>query len=92
VRVLKTIASSGDGVPELLAYIDKHREWLLASGQWAVRERLRAAHTLENILRAEVTQRILARLPHDGLDELLESLQRRQNDPYSAARRLIAGW
>jgi LAO/AO transport system kinase len=92
VRVLKTIASTGEGLPELLAHIDKHREWLLTSGEWAVRERLRAAHTLENILRAEVTRRIVARIPHTGLDDLIERLQRRQTDPYSAASRLIADW
>jgi LAO/AO transport system kinase len=92
VRVFKSTASTGEGVSELLAQIDKHRQWLQSSGEWAVRERLRAARTLENILRAELTRRILARMPSAGMDELVESIRRRQTDPYSAAAQLMAAW
>ena len=92
VLVLKTIASTGEGISELVATLDKHRDWLLTSGEWAVRERLRAAHTLESILRAELTRRIAARMPSTGLDDLVEALRRRQTDPYTAANALIAGW
>jgi LAO/AO transport system kinase len=92
VQVLKTIASTDEGVAELVAQLDKHREWLLSSGEWAVRERLRAAHTLESILRAELTRRIVARMPTSGLDDLVEAIRRRETDPYRAATSLIAGW
>jgi LAO/AO transport system kinase len=92
VRVLKTIASTGDGVPELVARLDEHRMWLLESGEWAVRERLRAAHALESILRTELTRRILAHMPNTGLDELVEAVRRRETDPYSAASDLMAAW
>jgi LAO/AO transport system kinase len=92
VTVLKTIASTGEGVAELLARLDSHREWLLNSGEWAVRERLRAAHTLESIIRAELTRRILARMPRTGMDELVEAVRRRDLDPYSAAAHLMAEW
>lgn len=92
VLVLKSVASTGDGIPELLAHIDKHLAWLHRSGEWAVRERLRAAHTLENILRAELTRRILAHMPETGLDDLVDSLRRRDIDPYTVASKLIAKW
>ena len=90
VRVHKTTASTAEGVPELLALLDKHRDWLRESGEWAVRERLRAAHMLENIIRAELTRRILARMPKTGLDELVDAVCRRETDPYSAAQQLMA--
>lgn len=92
VQVLKTIASTGEGIAELVAKLDQHREWLISSGEWAVRERLRAAHTLENIIRAELTRRILARMPTTGLDDLVEAVRRRETDPYTAANHLIAEW
>ena len=76
----------------MLAHIDAHRDWLLASGEWAVRERLRVAHTLENILRAELTRRIVARMPATGLDDLVDAICRRDTDPYSAADSLTANW
>lgn len=92
VSVLKTIASTAEGIPEVVALLDKHREWLVASGEWSVRERLRAAHTVENIIRAELMRRILARLPRTGLDDLVEAVRRRDTDPYTAATHLMAGW
>lgn len=92
VCVHKTTASTSEGVPELLAHLDKHRDWLRESGEWAVRERLRAAHMLENIIRAELTRRILARMPNMGLDDLVDAVCRRETDPYSAAKSLIENW
>lgn len=92
VVVHKTIASTGAGVEELVHLLDQHRDWLHRSGQWQMRERLRAAHTLENILRAELTRRILARLPQNGVDEFIENISLRKTDPYSVANRFIKEW
>jgi LAO/AO transport system kinase len=92
VRVLKTTASTGEGIPELVSHLDRHRTWLQTSGEWHVRERLRAAHTLENIVRAELTRQILVRMPKAGLDDLVDDVSRRHTDPYSAARQLLSGW
>ena len=92
VCVLKTTASTGEGVAELVTRLDKHRDWLRESGEWTVRERLRAAHALESIIRAELTRRILARMPRTGLDDLVDAVRRRERDPYSAAQGLMADW
>jgi LAO/AO transport system kinase len=70
--------------------LDRHRDWLRSSGEWAVRERLRAAHAIESIIRAELTRRIAARMPSSGLDDLVEAVRRRERDPYDAAGELIA--
>ena len=42
-------------------------------------------------MRAELTRRLLARLPTGALDELVEAVRRRDQDPYSAAQQLLAG-
>jgi LAO/AO transport system kinase len=89
VMVLKTTASKDEGISELIGQLDAHRAWLVRSGEWAVRERLRAAHSLESILRAELTRRILARMPSTGIDELVDAVCRRETDPYSAAIYLL---
>ena len=88
----RTVAADGSGVADLLARIDAHRAWLVASGEWVVRERLRAAHTLETIVYAEITRRILARLPQVGMGDLVEEVRRRTRDPYTAAAALLADW
>jgi LAO/AO transport system kinase len=90
VRVLKTVAGTGEGVAALHARIEEHRAWLLASGEMAGRERLRSARTLENILTAELHRRIAARLP--DMTAVVEAVRRREQDPYTAAQALLATW
>jgi LAO/AO transport system kinase len=90
VDVLKTIASSGDGVDSLRLRIEAHRLWLQESGELITRERLRIVHTLENIVRAELNRRIAAGMPAAGVAEAVEDIRRRRADPYTAARSLLA--
>ena len=91
VTVMKTIALSGEGVEALRERIEAHRLYQRASGENTLREQVRVAHTLENIVRAELNRRILARVPADALDELVERIRRREIDPYTAASDLLAG-
>ena len=56
----------------------------------AVREQLRIANTLENIIRAELNRRILARMPAGSLDAMVDAIRRRTTDPYSAAADLLS--
>jgi LAO/AO transport system kinase len=90
VGVLQTIASSGEGVEALRLRIEAHRIWLHEHGEFAARERLRILHTLENIIRAELNRRIAASTPATGMDGIVEAIQRRTADPYTAARDLLA--
>jgi LAO/AO transport system kinase len=90
VIVMKTVATEGSGVEALRQRIDAHRRWLLESGEMALREQLRIAHTLENILRAELNRRIASRIRPGNLEELVERIRRREIDPYSAAADLLA--
>jgi LAO/AO transport system kinase len=90
VPVVRTEASKGLGVAELLAQIDAHRRHIEDTGSLAER---RARN-----LRAEVLGIAAARLRR-GLEEraesdpeweaLLDSVVRRQTDPTTAARRLL---
>jgi LAO/AO transport system kinase len=90
VQVLKTVATSEIGSEELRQRIEAHRDWLLSSGEMAVRERLRAVHTLENVIRAELNRRILAALPDADVGRLVQAVCSRMLDPYSAAGQLLA--
>ncbi|MEZ4860746.1 MAG: methylmalonyl Co-A mutase-associated GTPase MeaB [Caldilineaceae bacterium] len=90
VAVYKTIASTGQGVVELRQQIEAHRTWLIDSGEWLHREQVRAAYTLENIVRAELNRRILAALPQANMSRLVEAVQQRATDPYTAAQQLLS--
>lgn len=90
VIVMKTVSTEGTGLDELHQRIEAHRCWLLDSGEMMLREQLRIANTLENIVRAELNRRIATSMPADSLDALVEQIRRRENDPYAAAAELLS--
>ncbi len=89
-EVLVTTAMTGDGVPELLAAIERHRAGLAeAEGGIAVR-RTRAAALVWALL----GDRVRRQLEHPGraaaTAATLDSVVRHELDPYAAADRLLA--
>ena len=89
--IVKTIASQGEGVAEVVAALDAHREWLESSGQLVARRRARAAAEIEAIaltsLRARMDDLREGLRPGDLADEVASG----RLDPYAAADQLIAG-
>ena len=53
------------------------------------RERVRIAHALEAIIRAELNRRILAALPKTGVEPWVQAVRQRTIDPYTAAQQLL---
>ncbi|MFN7914682.1 MAG: methylmalonyl Co-A mutase-associated GTPase MeaB [Vicinamibacterales bacterium] len=87
--ILKTVASTGQGVPELEAAIASFRAH--AAAQQAARRRSRSAWRLREL----VSQRFMARLERDVLapgefDAVVQRIAARELDPYSAANDLLA--
>lgn len=89
VCVYKSIASDGTGVPELCDRIEAHRVWLEESGEWRVRERLRAAHMVEGIVRAALMREITERIDRGQAVALVDEVSAKRVDPYRAAQRLL---
>ena len=89
-EVLVTTAMSGEGVPELLAAIERHREGLgQAAGAIPVR-RARAAALVWALLGDRMRQRLEAPGLADATAETLDAVVRHELDPYAAADRLLA--
>ena len=55
--VLQTVASTGEGIDELLAEIDRHAAWLEESGELARRRTARARREVEAIALAALRER-----------------------------------
>jgi LAO/AO transport system kinase len=91
VPVLPTTATTGAGVAELVATIDRHRAHLQASGGWAIRERARSQGEIEHLLRDRFIDEMVARVPAAERDALITAVAERRLDPYSAADQLFAG-
>lgn len=87
--VRKTIAARGEGIGQLVAAIDEHRNWLEQSGQGVARRTVRARNEVSAIALAALAARF-AQVQGGGLAELGSAVASGKLDPYSAADALIA--
>ena len=88
--VLKTVASRGEGLDELIATVDKHAEWLRSSGRGDERRRERAAREVEAIAVATLRSRMSALRGGAELASLAAQVAAGETDPYAAADSLLA--
>lgn len=84
--VVKTVAARGEGIDDLLAAIDKHRQWAQESGAGLVRRERRAAEEIEALAVARLT----ASLDAGQLAAVAGEVAGGTMDPYEAADRLLA--
>ncbi|MBX0329448.1 methylmalonyl Co-A mutase-associated GTPase MeaB, partial [Oscillochloris sp. ZM17-4] len=84
--VIPAVASSGQGVVEIIAEASRHAEHLRA-GDGAV---ARARAAAEGELRAAVQELAVERLRGPAWDALVARIAARQGDPYSSAEELLA--
>jgi LAO/AO transport system kinase len=88
--IIKTIATRGDGVSELLEKIWEHKKHL-ESGVSAFRYEAHVEAELFEVLKQKIAQRLLDDLRQKGaLDAMLKKILAREIDPYSAADTIIA--
>jgi LAO/AO transport system kinase len=88
--ILSTVATNGSGVPDLATTIARHREFLLQTGEWHVRERVLLQTEMETILHAALVSRWRAGISEDEYHLILTELVERRMSPYQAVERLLA--
>ncbi len=87
--VLRTSATSGDGIPELIAAIARHRTWSEESGEHARRREGAARAEVESVLREALLRRLAERVGPEKIDLAVARVARREIDPYSAVEDLL---
>ncbi|HEX3005186.1 MAG TPA: methylmalonyl Co-A mutase-associated GTPase MeaB, partial [Angustibacter sp.] len=87
--VVKTVAAREEGVDELLAALDKHREWLERTGTLRERRLRRAADEVEAIAMVVLRERMGDLRQGTGLDALAADVVDGRTDPYAAADTLV---
>jgi LAO/AO transport system kinase len=84
--IVSTVASTGEGIAELVTRLDAHWAWLAGSGERERRRLARAREEVAGIAVAALRSRMRS-LP-EGLDELAGQVAAGKMDPYTAADQL----
>ena len=87
--VLKTVASTGQGMAELVNAIDEHGAWLTASGELAARRRRRARDEIEAIVLGSLRASIRRGTGAERLDVAADAVADGRSDAYTEAARLV---
>jgi LAO/AO transport system kinase len=88
VPILKTCATSGDGVSTLADKLAEHQTSLRKTGQLASRSQRQAKSEVLALLQQALLDTLDATLTPQDWDQLVDEVVERQKDPYSAAEEI----
>ena len=88
--IVKTVASRGEGIGELVEELGKHAAWLAESGEGQRRRLARVSSEIEQIALAQVRSRFADLPSGEALDALAADVLAGRSDAYRAAGRLVA--
>lgn len=88
----KTIALRGEGISAVVEAIEEHAAYLRESGNLQRRERERLERDLRSIITEEMARSFFEGLDETQFDRLVDSIIRRELDPYTAAALLLKGY
>ena len=86
--IVSLVATTGEGIPELLAALDRFRAEAEAAGRWPARRLVRARQEVETLALAEL-QREFRLDSGTELQELATAVRDGRLDPFTAAARLL---
>ncbi|TMC47002.1 MAG: methylmalonyl Co-A mutase-associated GTPase MeaB [Chloroflexi bacterium] len=89
--IVRTSAQSGDGLPQLLDVIDRHRMWSRESGDYLERRRAAARSQVEALLQEALLRELAGRVGASRLDAAVARVAERSLDPYAAVEELLRG-
>ncbi len=87
--IMRTIATDGTGVGELVTAIEKHALHLRQSGEWGRREKARLEAELEGLLTETLVEEFRSSVPASRYEKLIEQLVERKHSPWEVVKKLI---
>lgn len=91
VPVLKTVAHAGEGIPELIDVISRHRRYLDASAELVERRQQRARRRVRNVVTRDFGRRLWAsEWARARLEAGLEAIRDGQTTPYGVAAQIVS--
>jgi LAO/AO transport system kinase len=87
--IVRTIATTGDGLAELWDDIGAHREFLESGGAVVARRRARLVDEIRGLLAERLLERAGAMSEGEKFDALVDAVADRTSDPYEAVDALL---
>jgi len=87
--IVRPSATTGDGIPELVGAIAKHRSWSEESGEHGRRREAAARSEVEAVLQEALLRRLADRVGSEKIDLAVARVARREIDPYSVVEELL---
>jgi LAO/AO transport system kinase len=88
--IVATVASTGDGVPDLWSEIQRHRAFAIESGQLQERRTFRTREELREIVVQRLRERAREICTGERWDELTDGVVAHTVDPWTAADEMLA--
>lgn len=89
VRLVRTVATSGEGIPQLVQALRDHYNFLISSGQWQEKQNNRLRRDLEILIREVLFETWLGRMNPEEYDRALDRLFTHSISPFNLAEELI---
>lgn len=89
VPLLRSVATSAEGISQIVTALREHYEFLKSSGEWQARQKKRLRRDLENLIREVLFQTWLSRMNPLEYDQALDRLFTRSVSPFHLAEELI---
>jgi LAO/AO transport system kinase len=86
----ETVATTGEGIQELVDAIFAHRAYLTNSGELARREMERSQQEVEQFLFRRLMADLVGKVPAFQRETLIAQVANRKLDPYAAVNQLFA--
>jgi LAO/AO transport system kinase len=88
--VIRTVATEGEGIDELLTAIEAHRQYLMQADRMHQLEQQHLQMELVDRVRDELVKQLFAVLPAETLRDVVNQVQSRSLDPQTAVNQLLA--
>lgn len=90
-EIVETVATSGEGISDLVETFTTHREYLESSGALEEKDRTRYAEEVRALLREDAGHLLEGEIErHGGINQLVDRITTKETDPYTVADEIIA--
>jgi LAO/AO transport system kinase len=88
-RIVRTVATTGKGISDLVRSIEEHRNYLISSGRMSQKQKEIAINEIEKIIDAELKERLAEKLANIKVQDTIEDVIARKVSAYDVVRDLM---